>query len=195
MNQAERKFVVCDSNLCTGCGICELACSAKKERVFNPLFSRIHAVRLESVAEPLVSMSVACQLCEDMPACVRACPHNALEVNKENGTIKVHREGYEFDCKHCGWCMVACEFGAAILDPEARLAIICDLCTDERPEPPCVKSCPYDALKLATIEEVQKECKSEAANKVLDEFSRSRKDSKTFFERLGYSTLPKRLQK
>ena len=195
MSGAERKFVVCDPSLCTGCGICELACSAKKEKVFNPLFSRIHAVRLESVGENLVSMSVACQLCEHMPACVRSCPHNALEVNEDNGTIMVHNKGYEFDCKHCGWCMVACEFGAAVLDSKARLAVICDLCQDERPEPPCVKSCPYDAIKLATIEEVQKESKSEIAKKVLDEFSRSRQDSKTLFERMGQSNLPKRLQK
>jgi len=195
MNQAERRFIVCDPSLCTGCGICELACSSKKEGVFNPLFSRIHAVRLESVAEPLVSMSIACQLCEDNPACVRACPMKALEVDKETGTIIVHKEGYEFDCKHCGWCMVACEFGAAVLDPKSRLAVICDLCQDERPEPPCVKSCPKDALKLSTIEEVMKECKSEVAKKVLLEFSSSRKSSKTFFERLGYSTLPERLKK
>jgi len=190
----ERKLIVCDPNLCTGCGVCELACSAKKEGVFNPLFSRIHSVRLESIAEPVISTAIACQLCED-PACVNVCPMNALEVNETDGTIIVHTEGYAFDCKHCGWCMTACEFGAIILDPEVMLTRVCDLCPDERPEPPCVKFCPKGALKLATIEEVEKESGSEAAKKILQEFSRARKESKAFFERLGFTTLPKRLQK
>ena len=43
------KFIVCDPDKCVGCQICEFACSAVKEGVFQPLFSRIRTVRIEPV--------------------------------------------------------------------------------------------------------------------------------------------------
>jgi indolepyruvate ferredoxin oxidoreductase alpha subunit len=38
--------VQCDSDKCVGCNICEYACSFEKEKVFNPLKSRIRSIRI-----------------------------------------------------------------------------------------------------------------------------------------------------
>ena len=76
----ERKFVSVDPEKCVGCQICEYACSFTKEKAFNPLKSRIRVVRVNQLA----NMAVTCRLCEE-PACVAACPRDALTQSKETG--------------------------------------------------------------------------------------------------------------
>ena len=98
-----RKVIVCDQEKCTGCGICELVCSATKDKNFNPLTSQIRAVRIE----PFIDVALACRFCEDAP-CVAACPRDALRQNETTGIIIAD----EYKCNGCGWCIEACEFGA-----------------------------------------------------------------------------------
>jgi carbon-monoxide dehydrogenase iron sulfur subunit len=133
-----RKLVVCDSEKCTGCRICELACSEAKERLYNPRRSRI---RLVSVG-PLLNKAMACRLCED-PACVKSCPRIALRRSKENGVILVD----ENKCNGCDWCLEACSFGALAFQSDKKSLVVCDLCEGD---PECVRACPYGALKLVT---------------------------------------------
>lgn len=139
MNTHEWKFIACDPEKCTGCGICEYACSYEKEKEFNPLKSRIRTARID----PLTNLSVACMLCEDAP-CVAACPQGALEQSKETGLIQldvytcVARQG-------CSWCIHSCSFGAISLDPDKKWVLVCDLCGGE---PKCVEMCPEEALEL-----------------------------------------------
>jgi len=156
----ERKFIVCDPSKCVDCGLCELACSATKEGVYNPLFSRIHMARIE----PEISMSIACCLCQE-PQCVEACPKNALTQNEETGLIQVHNYGYK--CDGCGWCMHTCKWGAIALDPKEGVAMVCDLCEPNEPE--CVKACPKNALSLATVEEVTRETEKEETATLIKE--------------------------
>src|SRR4030066_953142 len=78
----ERKFVSADPDKCVGCQICEYACSFTKEKAFNPLKSRIRVVRVNQLA----NMAVTCRLCEE-PACVAACPRDALTQPGEQGAI------------------------------------------------------------------------------------------------------------
>ena len=46
VNPIKRKFVSADPDKCVGCGVCEYACSSEKEKVYNPIKSRIRVVRL-----------------------------------------------------------------------------------------------------------------------------------------------------
>lgn len=133
-------FISADPNKCVGCRICEYACSYEKYKVFNPLRSRIRVVRIY----PNINLSVTCRLCEDAP-CVKACPRKALTQSKETGIIMVDEE----TCDGCGWCVEACDFGAITLDPDKKVAMICDLCSS-RPDkkPQCVEWCPEGALEL-----------------------------------------------
>ena len=130
------QFVDCNPQKCNGCVVCEYACSLEKEETFNPVKSRIRAVRLD----PLSNIAMTCRTCEDAP-CVAACPKDALSQSTEDGTITVNEE----KCNGCGWCIQACKYGAITLHPDSLKAIVCDTCNGE---PACVQWCPESALSL-----------------------------------------------
>ncbi len=127
------QFIDCDPERCIGCDVCEYACSVEKEKTFNPVKSRIRAIRLD----PLSNIAVACRTCKDAP-CVAACPKDALRQT-ESGIVKVDEE----KCDGCGWCIAPCQYGAITLHPDSRKAMLCDAC-DGAPE--CVQWCPEGAL-------------------------------------------------
>lgn len=130
------QFVFCDPKKCNGCVVCEYACSMEKENTFNPVKSRIRAVRLNTIS----NIAMTCQKCEDTP-CVAACQKDALKQSLENKTILVNDE----KCNACGWCIQACEYGAINLHPNTNKVIICDTCEGK---PECVQWCPESALSL-----------------------------------------------
>lgn len=156
---AQQKFIVSDPEKCTGCGICEIVCSAVKEGGFNPLLSRIRKIRIE----PFLNMAIACRLCED-PKCVRSCPRKALKKDEVTGVILVD----EKRCDGCRWCMEACEFGAIFVNPNKRIATVCDLC---QLNPKCVIFCPKGALQLMTGEELGQKMRKRAFIKLIAETS------------------------
>lgn len=127
------QFVDCDPDRCIGCNICEYACSVEKEKTFNPVKSRIRAIRLN----PLSNIAVTCRTCKDA-LCVAACPKDALRQT-ESGIVKVDEE----KCDGCGWCISPCQYGAITLHPETRKAMLCDTCEGA---PECVQWCPEGAL-------------------------------------------------
>ena len=53
-------------------------------------------------------------------------------------------------CDGCTCCIEACDFGAISINPESKLAEICNQCEDEEDGPQCVKWCPKEALELTT---------------------------------------------
>ena len=131
------QFVDCDPKKCVGCVICEYACSLEKERIFNPVKSRIRAIRLDSLS----NAAIACKNCKEAP-CVAACPEKALLQSIETGVLTVDED----KCNGCGWCIEACEYGAITLHPNRKKVIVCDQCNGE---PECVKFCPEGALSLS----------------------------------------------
>jgi Fe-S-cluster-containing dehydrogenase component len=63
---------------CTGCRLCELACSAVKIGEFNPRSSRIK-VRLVDIPEiPVPILLDTCDYCHGNPVCVRFCLPQAI---------------------------------------------------------------------------------------------------------------------
>jgi TPP-dependent indolepyruvate ferredoxin oxidoreductase alpha subunit len=130
------QHVDCNTEKCVGCEICEYACSYEKEKVFNPLKSRIRAVRMKQTH----NTAVTCKGCIDMP-CVVACPENALMRSPETGAITTDGD----KCSGCGWCIEACEYGAITMHPDKHKAIVCDICGGD---PKCVPVCPEGALSL-----------------------------------------------
>ena len=137
-----RKFVSVDPSKCTGCGICEYACTLEKgEAIWNPIRSRIRVVRMA----PLFNFAIACRFCEDAK-CVTACPENALVQSAKTGILMVK----EKKCKGCDWCIQACPHGGITLHIDTGKAIACDLCDEE---PQCVEFCPEEALELVSNDE------------------------------------------
>ncbi len=153
----QKRFVSADPDKCVGCQVCEYACAIEKEGAFNPLKSRIRVVRINQ----LVNLAVTCRLCED-PACVAACPRDALTQSEENGIILVDEDR----CDGCGWCIEACEFGAVMLHPERKVVFICDLCDGK---PKCVEWCPEEALDLVTEDILAQKSRIEAVKKLFQD--------------------------
>ena len=157
----KRKFVSADPEKCVGCAVCEYACSMEKEKTFNPLKSRIRVVRLN----PLINLSVTCRLCQN-PACIQACPRDALKQSAELGNIMVDEE----KCNGCGWCIEACEFGAINLHPEKKTVFVCDLCDGK---PKCVEWCPEEALDFNSDEQLAQKARRSAVKQLFQEAMKS----------------------
>jgi carbon-monoxide dehydrogenase iron sulfur subunit len=156
-----RKFVSVNPSKCTGCGICEYACTLEKEENnLNPLLSRIRVVRMT----PLFNFALACRFCEDAK-CVNACPEDALSQSEQTGIIMVK----EKQCKGCDWCIQACPYGGITIHPDTGIAVTCDLCDGE---PKCIEFCPEEALELVCTDEEAEKRFTDALEKLPEETER-----------------------
>jgi anaerobic carbon-monoxide dehydrogenase iron sulfur subunit len=122
------------SEKCTGCRICELACSHVKLQSFAPQNACVKVVNLDYWG---YNNPVLCMQCKD-PACVKACGSQALSQN-EAGIILLDQG----KCTGCGLCVQECPIGAVNWDEQRGLPMICDLCEGK---PVCVEWCPAAAL-------------------------------------------------
>ena len=78
----ERRHIQCDRDKCTGCLICEFACSAAKEGRFDLELSRIRVLQ----ATPTLMDVVACRFCRNTP-CIKACPFGAIAFDESTKTV------------------------------------------------------------------------------------------------------------
>ncbi|MCW3995514.1 MAG: 4Fe-4S dicluster domain-containing protein [Candidatus Bathyarchaeota archaeon] len=153
--QTQRKFISVDPSKCTGCGICEYACTLEKgEAVWNPIRSRIRVVRMT----PLFNFALTCRACKDAK-CVKACPEKALSQSESTGLLIIDDK----KCKGCDWCVQACEHGGITIHTDTGKAIACDLCQGE---PKCKEACPEEALELVTSDEEADKRFSDALDKL-----------------------------
>ena len=144
---------------CTGCRICELACSIRHGRSVNPRKARIHIVKLES-EDDVVSVPVKCMQCEDAP-CKNICPVGVISDNPETGARQIDAE----KCIGCSACVYACPFGAIVLDREEGNSVVCDLCDGD---PLCAKLCPLDALQYVRADDVGAKLTRAKTGRLLD---------------------------
>jgi len=124
------KTLLINSDKCTGCRLCELACSFYHTGVFKPSASRIK-VKIdtkEGIATPMV-----CEQCEDYP-CIAVCPVFAIRRDIKTGVVKINKA----KCVGCRECEFACEYGAISYEEDSKEIIVCDRC---RGEPKCVELC------------------------------------------------------
>lgn len=136
-----KPWVARDYKNCTGCRLCEVACSLKHEGRIWPEASRVRVFMLV----PGVEVPHLCTQCKDYP-CVDSCPFEALSVDEETGAVIVSDE----KCTACGSCIQACPGEVPHLHPDRKRIVICDLCGGE---PECAKICErmrFDALMKST---------------------------------------------
>jgi carbon-monoxide dehydrogenase iron sulfur subunit len=119
---------------CTGCRLCELACSMQKIREFNPKLARIRVHHEEGgLCTPVV-----CTQCEE-EWCVQACPTEAIARDSKRQIVVINLE----DCTGCSDCVEACPIGAVGWHTQDGTPFKCDECGGQ---PVCVPICPAEAL-------------------------------------------------
>ncbi|ANF22271.1 4Fe-4S dicluster domain-containing protein [Thermococcus piezophilus] len=135
----ERIWILITPDKCSGCRLCEIACSLEHEGIIWPEASRIRIYELL----PGVNVPHTCVQCPDYP-CVEACNFDALGVNERTGAVLVNED----NCTECGACFLACPGNVPRILPSKRSVVICDLCGGN---PKCVEVCHeagHDALTL-----------------------------------------------
>ena len=137
-----RKMVVVHPEKCTGCRLCELACSFQHNKVFRPAASR---VSVQLLAKDGFSFPELCMKCDDTP-CMAICEPKAIAKDPQTGVMHINLA----DCNGCKRCISACKYGGVEYDYGADKALICDMCDGD---PSCVKNCWAGALEIIDIEE------------------------------------------
>ena len=132
MSAQETRRLVVNSDKCTGCSGCMLACAFSHEKHFALVEARIRVLRNPERGRFTPQV---CTQCSEAP-CIPSCPTGALSRDPRIGCIRVSLE----DCTACGVCASACPFGGISLHPTTGFPRICDLCGGT---PECVQQCRF----------------------------------------------------
>lgn len=150
-----------DSNACSGCKTCQVAC-----KDYNDLPAGVHWRRVFEVTAGgwqkkgdswshtvlAYNLSVSCHHCLE-PACAEACSPQAI-WKREDGIVLLDTTR----CTRCLACRTACRYGAFCADPLTTVSK-CNFCVDElalgRP-PVCVAACPNRALDYGDLSELRR---------------------------------------
>ncbi len=145
-----------DQTRCTGCYTCTVACKDWHNVPPGPAsWRRVFTTEKGKYPDTTVSFfSLACHHCVN-PACVNACPVNAINKDATNGIVTVNRDTCLGKDK-CGVCLDACPWEIPQFDaePDAKMQK-CDFCTDrlkENKPPVCVAACPMRALDFGPMD-------------------------------------------
>jgi Fe-S-cluster-containing dehydrogenase component len=150
------KRIIVDEDRCLSCKACVIECALAHTSIGTMAKAlEAGAARLQPRmhVEPAgeFGMPVQCRHCADAP-CVAVCPKDALQRRSEDGPVLLD----ESLCIGCGFCVLACPFGAIDLSVAGKGVVKCDLCverTDAGKLPACVSACPTAALKYDEMEQ------------------------------------------
>ncbi|MBI2830769.1 MAG: 4Fe-4S dicluster domain-containing protein [Chloroflexi bacterium] len=148
-----------DQTRCTGCYTCTVACKDWHDVPAGPAsWMRVTAIEKGKYPNPFLAyLASPCFHCAE-PACVPACPVNAITKRKEDGIVVVDREKC-LGKDECQLCLEACSYKVPQFGAEENAKMQkCDFCLDrwaEGKQPICVAGCPMRALDAGPIEEMQ----------------------------------------
>jgi Fe-S-cluster-containing hydrogenase component 2 len=133
-------FIHIHFDQCTGCRICQLACSLAMTGGYNPRRSRLAILPRN---EHLYHLPVVCSQCENA-YCMQVCPVGAI-TKTPDGIVVIDAD----TCVGCGLCEKYCPVDMVHLDPDTQKAVKCQLC--QGGETACVAACPSGALEWISV--------------------------------------------
>jgi len=170
-----------DTRKCVGCGLCVKACKEENEVPYDTPVTRTWVERYVVTKDGksdshspggdrqgLTSTNIQeekidahditkaffvpklCNQCQN-PPCVQVCPVGATYQTKE-GVVLVDRTW----CFGCGYCVMACPYGARFFHPVHHTAEKCTFCyhrITKGMETACVEACPFGARKLGNLKD------------------------------------------
>ena len=150
-----------DSEGCSGCKACQVACKDKNELEVGQLWRRVYEVaggdwvKTGNAWTPNVfayNVTMSCNHCKD-PICGEVCPTNAI-TKRDDGIVLIDED----KCVGCGYCAWACPYDAPKFDENKGKMTKCDFCYDDIDNgkaPACVSSCPLRVLEFGELEELE----------------------------------------
>ena len=143
-------LIAFDPDKCTQCHGCEVACRIWRETDRGVRYRRVLNIwQGEYPQVKSASLSLACLHCVE-PACAAACPEEAITKHSESGLVEVDH-GL---CIGCRVCAEVCPFGILQFAGDGIMQK-CDLCHGQPlagAVPPCVDTCPGQALSLIKVD-------------------------------------------
>ena len=168
MNDKKQLSFEFNPERCVQCHACETAC--KCEHDLEPGIQWRKVLSIWDGEFPDVKnkgLSLSCMHCAD-PACVAACPSDAIYKREEDGAVLVDKE----KCTGCRTCFSACPVDIPQFGTDEKMQK-CDLCIDRLGnggEPACVATCVSGALCLITVDGSKKEKSEKAFYEMLKPF-------------------------
>jgi len=150
-----------DASKCSGCKTCQIACKDKNNLELGILWRRVYEIcsgewinKNGSWFHTLkaYNVSIACNHCE-IPICTEVCPTKAMNKN-DIGIVAVNKN----ICVGCGYCELACPYGAPQYDKKCGVMTKCDLCLDyvsNGKNPSCVDACPMRVLDFGEVSKMK----------------------------------------
>lgn len=145
-------YFVFDAAACFGCFGCVAACINENHTSGQDHWRRVLKLPPLSGKSDTMYLSLACNHC-DNPACVKACPNNAM-IKRDRDGIVLHNADR---CMGCRYCQMACPYGAIVWMDDENIVGKCTLCVERlehRQSPACVETCFGGALLVMTEEEI-----------------------------------------
>lgn len=140
-------------NECTGCRCCQVACKDKNDLPIGTFFRKVTDHEGGEFPDVWVgSLSMSCNHCDD-PACVAACPQDALYKESEFGLVIQDVD----KCIACQTCVGACPYGAPKYIEAEGIVRKCDGCIEwlkNGLQPACSGACSTRCLQFVDAEEV-----------------------------------------
>jgi anaerobic dimethyl sulfoxide reductase subunit B (iron-sulfur subunit) len=150
-----------DADRCVQCRTCEVACKTVRDLELGMNWMRV--VEIWGGAYPDLTRDffpLACMHCAK-PACIEVCPTGAISKRGEDGIVIVERD----KCNGCRDCFSACPYGVPQFGRDGIMQM-CDFCTAIDMEPACAVSCPTEALRFGTLDELLEMAKGKGARGV-----------------------------
>ncbi len=147
-----------NQNRCTGCFTCTVACKDWNDVEAGPAsWRRVETIERGKYPDVFVAfLTTSCYHCAE-PACISACPVNAIAKREEDGIVVVDQEKC-LGKNNCDLCLLACPHKAPQFGAEKNAKMqMCNLCLDrwaEGKQPICVAGCPTRALDAGPIDEL-----------------------------------------